>query len=62
MVHELLPALDKYDSYQKMLVKYGDESSFKLPWELIHEQEGVMALESARKCIRVSSEIAKLVQ
>lgn len=62
LVRELLPALDKYDSYQKMLAKYGDECSFKLPWELFNEQEGVMAIESARKCIRVSSEIAELVR
>jgi len=62
LVKELLPELEKYDSYQKMLAKYGDESLCKLPWDLFHEQEGLMAIESARKCIRVSSEIAELVK
>ena len=60
LVNELLPDLEKYDSYQKMLAKYGDEFSYKLPWEIFNEHEGLMAIESARKCFRVSSEIAEL--
>jgi len=61
LVQELLPELEQYDSYEKMLAKYGDESAYKLPWDIFKEQEGLMAIESARKCIRVSSEIATLV-
>ena len=61
LVKELLPELEQYDSYEKMLAKYGDESAYKLPWDIFKEQEGLMAIESARKCIRVSSEIATLV-
>ena len=62
LVKELLPDLEKYDSYQKMLAKYGDESSNRLPWQIFNEHEGLLAIESARKCIRVSSEIAELVK
>jgi HEPN domain-containing protein len=62
LVREILPELEKYDSNEKMLAKYGDESSYQLPWELFNEQEGLMAIESARKCMQVSSEIAALVQ
>ncbi len=62
LVQELLLDLEKYDSYEKMLAKYGDESLYQLPWELFKEKEGLMAIESARKCIRVSSEIAALLQ
>ena len=62
LVKELLPELEHHDSYEKMLAKYGDESSYQLPWELFKEHEGVVAIESARKCIRISSEIATLVK
>ena len=62
LVQELLPELEQYDSYEKMLSKYGDESSYQLPWDIFKEKEGLMAIESARKCIRVSSEIATLVR
>jgi len=61
MIREMLPALEKYDSNEKMLVKFGDESSYQLPWDLFHEGEGLTALESARKCMRVSVEIAALI-
>ncbi len=61
LIQEILPELERYDSSEKMLAKYGDESSYKLPWELFNEDEGRTAIESARKCMRVSSEIAALV-
>ncbi|NMW21349.1 MAG: HEPN domain-containing protein [Chlorobiaceae bacterium] len=61
LVREILPELDRYDSSEKMLAKYGDESTFQLPWELFNESAGESAIKSARKCMRISSEIAALV-
>jgi HEPN domain-containing protein len=61
LINQLLPKLDKYDSHEKMLAKYGNESSYQLPWELFSEEEGLTAIEAARKSVRVSSEIAELV-
>ena len=62
LIREILPELERYDSTEKMLVKYGDESSYQLPWELFNEPTGVKAIESARKCMRVSTAIAALVK
>ena len=61
LINQLLPKLEKYDSHEKMLAKYGNESSYQLPWELFNEEEGLTAIEAARKSVRVSSEIAELV-
>lgn len=62
LIEEMLPELEKYDSHEKMLVKYGEESQYKLPWHFFNEPEGFRAIEGARKCMRVSTLIAGLVQ
>ena len=62
LIEEILPELEKYDSHEKMLAKYGNESSYQLPWELFNEEEGLTALEAARKSMRISSELAELLQ
>jgi HEPN domain-containing protein len=62
LIEQILPELEKYDSHERMLAKYGDETSYRLPWELFHEEEGSTAIEAARKCMRVSVELAELVQ
>ncbi len=62
LIEDILPELETYDSYQKMLAKYGNESSYQLPWELFNEAEALSALEAARKSMRVSFELADLVQ
>ena len=61
LIEQILPELEKYDSHEKMLAKYGDESSYQLPWKLFGEGEGALAIEAARKCMRLSSEMADLV-
>jgi len=58
LIEQLLPELETYDSHEKMLVKYGDESTYRLPWELFGAEEGGLAIEAARKCMRVSLEMA----
>ncbi|NTW82471.1 MAG: HEPN domain-containing protein [Chlorobiaceae bacterium] len=62
LVKELLPELEKHDSHEKMLAKYGDESDYRLPWDLFSENEALIAVEAARKCMRISSEIVDLLQ
>ena len=58
LIEQLLPELDKYDSHEKMLAKYGDELSYRLPWELFDEKKAQSALEAARKCMSVSMAMA----
>ncbi|WP_076792281.1 HEPN domain-containing protein [Chlorobium sp. KB01] len=62
LIEEILPDLQKYDSHLKMLAKYGDEAEFRLPWKIFDEEKGVAAIEAARKCMRVSTEIAELAK
>jgi hypothetical protein len=61
LIEQILPELEKYDSHEKMLAKYGNESSYQLPWELFNEGEGLAAIEASRKSMRISSEIVALV-
>ncbi len=61
LIQQLLPELDKYDSDEKMLAKYGDESTYRLPWELFGEEESHVALEAARKCMSLSREMVGTV-
>lgn len=61
LIEQILPDFEKYDSHEKMLARYGNESSYQLPWALFHEEEGITAIEAARKSMRVSSELAELV-
>jgi HEPN domain-containing protein len=62
LVRELLPELEKHDSHEKMLAKYGDESEYRLPWDIFSENEALIALEAARNCMRISSQIVDLLQ
>jgi len=62
LVRELLPELDKHDSHEKMLAKYGDESEYRLPWDIFGEPEATVAIEAARKCMRISSQIIDLLK
>ncbi len=62
LIEQLLPELEKYDSHEKMLTKYGDEALYQLPWELFAEEQGGLAIEAARKCMRLSLEMAALLQ
>ncbi|NTU96636.1 MAG: HEPN domain-containing protein [Chlorobiaceae bacterium] len=62
LVRELLPELEKHDSHEKMLAKYGDEADYRLPWEIFSEQEASVAIEAARKCMRVCSQLVDLLK
>jgi HEPN domain-containing protein len=61
LVRELLPELEKHDSHEKMLAKYGDEAEYRLPWDIFGEEEALAGIGAARKCMRVSSEIMELM-
>lgn len=61
LVEKILAELEKHDSYEKMLAKYGDETKYLLPWQIFDEEAALKALDSARNCMRVSAELAELV-
>ncbi|MEI8031908.1 MAG: HEPN domain-containing protein [Chlorobiaceae bacterium] len=61
LIGDILPELERYDSTMKMLAKYGDESELILPWALFDLKKGEAAINAARKAVRVSSEISRLV-
>ncbi|NTV98454.1 MAG: HEPN domain-containing protein [Chlorobiaceae bacterium] len=62
LVRDFLPELEKHDSHEKMLAKYGDEAEYRLPWDIFGEEEASVAIEAARKCMRVSSQIVDLLK
>ena len=42
---------------EHFMTDYGDETSYKLPWELFDQESAATALESARKCKGAAGEI-----
>ena len=51
LIEEILPELEKYDSHEKMLAKYGNESSYQLPGSFLTKRRGSRPLrQPANRC------------
>lgn len=48
-----------YGSKKHILISYGDEKSFKTPWELFGKEEAIKALNTAEKCLKVAQKLNK---
>lgn len=55
LLREALPEFQVVGFEQHFMTDYGDESSYKLPWDLFTEDSATEALKAARNCT-VSSE------
>ena len=42
------------------MTDYGDEASYKLPWEIFDKESAESALAAARKCQTASEEIVQM--
>uniref|UniRef100_Q3AQ36 HEPN domain-containing protein n=1 Tax=Chlorobium chlorochromatii (strain CaD3) TaxID=340177 RepID=Q3AQ36_CHLCH len=59
LIAQLLPYLEQYDSHEKMLAKYGDETTYELPWQLYDAAKATTALDAARNAVRISTTMAE---
>jgi hypothetical protein len=49
-IKDMLPDFLLLGVEEHFMTDYGDESSYKLPWDLFDEESAQSALEAARKC------------
>ncbi|ABL66007.1 hypothetical protein [Chlorobium phaeobacteroides] len=61
LIEQLIPELERHDSHEKMLVKYGREPLYMLPWQIFTEKEASEALEGARKSVSLLGKLMALM-
>jgi len=62
LIKALLPELELHDSHEKMLVKYGRETTYQSPWDIISEEQAVKACDGARKSLDLCRKLRVLLE
>lgn len=53
----LIPLLEKLGFEEHLKTDYGDEDTYKTPWNLFNKDDASEALEIARKCVRIAKRV-----
>jgi len=61
-IQEILPDFLTLGIEEHFMTDYGDESSFRLPWEIFDEEAANSALGAAKRCKSDSEDIIRLVR
>jgi hypothetical protein len=61
-IKDILPDFLSLGAEEHFMTDYGDEASYKLPWELFDEESAQGALRAAQKCYAAAAEIVKREQ
>ncbi len=61
-IKEVLPGFHTLGIDEHFKTDYGDETSYRLPWEIFDEKSARLALKAAKKCQSASEEIIALVR
>lgn len=56
---EFLPDFLTLGVEEHFMTDYGDETSYKLPWELFDRESAITAIESARRCKSAAEEVVE---
>ena len=56
-IKHILPDFIKLGVEEHFMTDYGDETSYRLPWDIFDEESALSALDSARMCRAVADEI-----
>jgi HEPN domain-containing protein len=56
-IKHILPDFIKLGIEEHFMTDYGDETSYRLPWDIFDEESALSALEAARMCRAVADEI-----
>jgi HEPN domain-containing protein len=59
---EILPDFVSLGLEEHLMTDYGDESSYKLPWDLFDEESAKSALDAARICKKASEAIVRRIR
>ncbi|VVB87437.1 HEPN domain protein [uncultured archaeon] len=58
-IKDLIPLLDKLGFEEHLKTDYGDEDTYKSPWDIFKEDDATEALETARKCVKTAKRVYK---
>lgn len=61
-IKEIIPEFLALGIEEHFMTDYGDESSYKLPWEIFDEESAKLALNAAKLCKSASGDIIKYVR
>ena len=61
-IKDLLPNVILLGVEEHFMTDYGDESSYRLPWEIFDENSAAAALETAGSCKPLAEDIVRKVQ
>ena len=56
-IKEMIPDLLMLGVEEHFMTDYGDESSYRLPWDIFDEESAISALNTARRCKNATHEI-----
>ena len=62
IVKKFLPSFLTLGIEEHFMTDYGDESSYKLPWEIFDQKSAKSALDSAKQCKSASEDIVKWIR
>lgn len=58
-IEKIIPVAREYGLRKHILTIYGDEETFRTPWDLFGEKDARKAIDDARQCMRVAEEVYK---
>ena len=61
-IKEIIPEFLALGIEEHFMTDYGDESSYKLPWDIFDEESAKLALNAAKLCKYASGDIIKYVR
>ena len=61
-IKELLPSVIMLGVEEHFMTDYGEESSYRLPWDIFDEDSATSALNIARNCRPATEDIIEQVQ
>jgi len=56
-VVEMLPLVEELGAEEHFMTDYGDEESYRVPWEIFKEEDAKEALAAAEKCLKVAKSV-----
>lgn len=61
-IKEILPEFRTLGVEEHFMTDYGDEASYKLPWDIFDEESAKLALNAAKRCKSAAEDIIKNIR
>lgn len=61
-IKEILPDFLTLGAEEHFMTDYGDESSYKLPWDIFDKESAKLALNAAKRCKSAAEDIIKNIR